>query len=88
VTRTSHHGAQMKEPETQHIQGVGSRALLGATVASAVLSGFGLLAVGRLPGPPGAAETGAQVVAWFREHRDSVRWSVWAYTVSAPLVAS
>src|SRR5229473_6011056 len=74
----------MKEPETQHIQGVGSRALLGATVAYAVLSGVGLLAVGTLPG---AAETGAQVVAWFREHRDSVRWSVWAYTVSAPLVA-
>ena len=29
----------------------------------------------------------AQVVAWFREHRDSVRWSVWAYTVSASMVA-
>ena len=50
MTGTGHHGAQMKEPETQHIRGVGSRALLGATVASAVLSGFGLLAVGTLPG--------------------------------------
>ena len=27
------------------------------------------------------------MVAWFREHRDSVRWSVWAYTVATPLVA-
>jgi len=27
------------------------------------------------------------VVGWFREHRDSVRWSVWAYTVATPLVA-
>jgi hypothetical protein len=54
------------------------------TVAYAVLSGVGLLAVGTLPG---AAETGEQMVAWFREHRDSVRWSVWAYTVATPLVA-
>jgi hypothetical protein len=77
-------GLKMKESETQHIQAVGSRALLGATGAYAVLSGVGLLAVGTLPG---AAETGAQVVAWFREHRDSVRWSAWAYTVATPLVA-
>jgi hypothetical protein len=53
-------------------------------VAYAVLSGVALIAVGTLPG---AAETGAQVVDWFREHRDSVRWSVWAYTVATPLVA-
>jgi hypothetical protein len=37
--------------------------------------------------PPGAADTGAQVVAWFREHRDGVRWFVWAGTVATPLVA-
>lgn len=74
----------MKEPGTEHAQGAGSRTLLGATVAYAVLSGVALLAVGTLPG---AAETGTRVVDWFREHHDSVRWSVWAYTVATPLVA-
>ena len=74
----------MKESGTEHAQGAGSRILLGATVAYAVLSGVALLAVGTLPG---AAETGTQVVDWFREHHDSVRWSVWAYTVATPLVA-
>jgi len=40
--------------------------------------GISLVALGTLPG---AADTGEQVVAWFREHRDGVRWSVWAMTV-------
>lgn len=53
-------------------------------MAYADRSGVALIAVGTLPG---AAETGAQVVGWFREHHDSVRWSVWAYTVATPLVA-
>jgi len=28
--------------------------------------------------PPSASDTGEQVVAWFREHRDGARWFVWA----------
>jgi hypothetical protein len=27
------------------------------------------------------------VVTWFREHRDSVRWGVWAWTVGIPAFA-
>ena len=60
---------------------VGSSPLLGATAAYAVLVGIGL---GVLGTAPAAAETGPQVVAWFREHRDGVRWSVWAFTVATP----
>jgi hypothetical protein len=36
---------------------------------------------------PAASETGAQVVSWFREHRESVPWGVWAFTVAAPAFA-
>jgi hypothetical protein len=43
------------------------------------------MGAGALGTPPGAADTGAQVVAWFREHRDGVRWSVWALTVATPV---
>jgi len=60
---------------------VGSGALLGATAAYAALVAIGLGALGTAPA---AAETGPQVVAWFREHRDGVRWSVWAFTVVTP----
>ena len=59
----------------------GSGALLGATAAYAVLALAGLAVVGTLPA---ASETGAQLVSWFREHRDVVRWGVWAFTVAAP----
>jgi len=72
----------------QHPQGkdgrVGSRVLVGAAVAASVLYLAGTVALGT---PPGAADTGAQVVAWFREHRDGVRWSMWAITVTGPLSA-
>jgi hypothetical protein len=78
----------MREPQTQPAQdkdgGVGSRALLGAAVIVAVLGGVALVSLGT---PPGAAETGAQVVVWFGEHRDSVQWFVWAITVATPLIA-
>lgn len=78
----------MQELETQPIQGdsgrVGSRALLGAAVAVFVLYAIGLVALGT---PPGASETDAQVVAWFREHGHSVRWFVWALTVATPPLA-
>ena len=80
--------AQMRESETQHNQSrqesVGSRALVGATVAYGVLVLAALIALGTLPA---AAETGAQVVAWFREHRDGVRWAVWLFTVATPSLA-
>jgi hypothetical protein len=63
---------------------VGSRALVGAAVTASVLYLAGTVALGT---PPEAADTGAQVVAWFREHRDGVRWFVWAITVNAPVFA-
>jgi hypothetical protein len=55
-------------------------AVLGATVAYAIAA----VALGT---PPGAADSGEQVVAWFREHRDGARWSAWALAIGAPLLA-
>jgi len=60
---------------------VGSRALLGATGAYALVGTLALAAFGTLPA---ASETGTQVVTWFREHGGLVRWGVWAFTVAAP----
>src|SRR5512146_489180 len=56
-----------------------SPALLAATVAYAVLIAAGLAALGTLPA---AADTGSQLVVWFREHRGAVRWAAWTFTVS------
>ena len=63
---------------------VGSRALVGAVVAATILYVASVVALGT---PPSASDTGAQVVDWFRAHREGVRWSVWALTVIAPLLA-
>jgi uncharacterized membrane protein len=52
---------------------VGSLALLAATIAYAIILGIGLLVLGT---PPAAAETGLQVVAWFRAHHNEARWVV------------
>ena len=78
----------MQRLEVPQIQGederVGSRALLGATAAYGILGVVALVAFGTLPA---SSETGEQLVTWFREHRDAVRWGVWAFTVAAPLFA-
>jgi hypothetical protein len=75
----------MQERETQYAQGqVGSRVLIGTAVATTILYVFAMAAVGT---PPSTADTGAQVVAWFREHSKGVRWFVWATTVNVPLAA-
>ena len=58
---------------------VRSHSLLGATVAYAVLVVAGLAAIGRFPA---ATETGEQLVAWFRENGQGVRWFVWTWTVA------
>jgi hypothetical protein len=58
-----------------------SRALIGATLAYGVALGVAASTSGTLPA---AAETGDQVVSWFREHADAMRWSVWALTVAIP----
>jgi len=63
---------------------VGSRALVGAAVVTGVLYLAGLVALGS---PPVAADSGAQVVAWLREHRDGARWYVWAITAGTPVGA-
>jgi len=78
----------MQEPQSQYSQlageSAGSRALLVATIAWAVLMGAGLVVLGT---PPAASETGEQVVAWFSENRDAARWFVWAMTVATPVLA-
>jgi len=78
----------MQEVETPPIPGdgerLGSQALLGAAAAVFALYAIGLVALGT---PPGASETGAQVVAWFREHGHSARLFVWALTVATPPLA-
>ncbi len=72
-------------PKADHLQDdngqMGSRALLAATLATAVLFIAGQAALGT---PPAAAETGAQVIAWLREHGQGVRWYVWMTTVGTP----
>jgi len=65
-------------------QPLGSRALLGATVAYALLVVVGLAAIGTFPA---ATESGEQLVAWFRENGGAVRWMVWAWTVAIPPLA-
>ena len=62
----------------------GSRALVGSAVAVAILSVAAVLVLGTRPG---ADDSGAQVVAWFREHHDGVRWFVWVITVGMPPTA-
>jgi hypothetical protein len=63
---------------------LGPRALVGVSLAVVGLYAAGAIALGT---PPTAADSGEAVAAWFREHRDGVRWSVWATTVNAPLLA-
>jgi len=77
---------QELDPHENHIKdgAVGSRALLAATMAVGILSVLSLSVWGV---PPAASETGPQVVAWFREHRDNARWFVWGLTVSMPPTA-
>jgi len=58
-----------------------SRALIGVTLAYGLAVGVALSTAGTFPA---AMETGDQVVTWFREHADAMRWSVWALTVSTP----
>jgi hypothetical protein len=58
---------------------VGSPTLLAAAAAVFILYMLGLIALGS---PPAATDAGGQVVAWFRSHRDGVRWAVWAATAS------
>lgn len=81
-------GSRVENTETRITPGeterTGSRALLAATIAYVLLLGAGLAGLGT---PPAAAETGEQVVAWFREHRDAARWFVWAVTVGTPPLA-
>jgi hypothetical protein len=78
----------VQEPETRHTdrkeEGVRSRVFVATVVATSVVYVAGLVAMGI---PPGADDTGTQVVAWFREHREGVRWYVWAVTISAPFFA-
>jgi Domain of unknown function (DUF4386) len=76
---------RLKVPQIQgEDERVGSRALLGATAAYGILGVVALVAFGTLPA---SSETGEQLVTWFRENRDAVRWGVWAFTVAAPLFA-
>ena len=70
----------MREAETP----MGSRALVGAGIAVGVLNVVAAIAQGTAPH---ATDTGPQLVAWFREHGDGVRWAVWALTVNLPAVA-
>ena len=75
----------MAKYETETIRAIdeplGSRPLLWATVAYAVFGVAGLVAVGTFPA---ATETSEQVVAWFRENGQGVRWFVWTWTVTIP----
>jgi hypothetical protein len=73
------------QPKANHFQEdkaqTGSRALIAATLATTVLFVAAQAALGT---PPAAAESGAQVIAWLREHGQAVRWYVWMTTVGTP----
>lgn len=71
-------------PQVRGRDEIGSRALLGVTGVYALLATLALAAFGTLPA---ASETGPQVVTWFRERGDVVRWGVWAFTAAAPVFA-
>ena len=74
----------MKAAETNNTQRGRSRALVGAAIGATALYALSVVALGT---PPRSADTGVQVIDWFREHRDDVRWSVWALTVLSPVLA-
>jgi hypothetical protein len=57
----------------------GSRVLLGATIGYGVLAGVTMATFGTVPA---AAETGADLVGWFRAYPNSIRLGVWAFTVA------
>jgi xanthosine utilization system XapX-like protein len=63
---------------------MGSRTLIWAVLAATVSYGFATAAMGS---PPPAAASGEQVVVWFSENADTVRWMVWALTITGPLLA-
>ncbi len=69
--------AQQHVPSTE--RPAGSYALLAATIVYVALIIAALAMAGTLPA---AAETGAQVVAWFREHRGAMLAATWAFTVA------
>lgn len=78
----------MQSPDARQARGRdehrGSHALLVATGAYGILAILGGLALAAFGTLPSASETGTQLVTWFRERGDSVRWGVWAFTVAAP----
>lgn len=62
----------------------GSRVLLAATIAYALLAALAGAAFGTLPA---ATESGAELVSWFRANPNSIRLGVWAATVALPAFA-
>lgn len=58
--------------------------LISAAAILTILYVAGTLSIGA---PPTATDSGAEVVEWFRQHREGVQWFVWATTISAPLSA-
>ncbi|HZR80742.1 MAG TPA: hypothetical protein VFD92_06575 [Candidatus Binatia bacterium] len=75
---------QLREAHREE-ERVGSRALLGAAVATALLYLMAVVAIGE---PPAAADSGQQVLAWFHDHGGAARWSTWALTLSIPAFAA
>ena len=69
--------AQQYVPSTE--RAAGSYALIAATV---IYVGLVVAALAMLGTLPAAAETGAQLVTWFGEHRDAMLAAAWAFTVS------
>lgn len=61
-----------------------SRALLGSTIGFVVLYGAAVVALGN---PPGADDSGTQIVDWMSQHGGAVRLSVWLATLATPLFA-
>lgn len=81
ATGTGAYARRVLDRTSERSTGGGQNALVTSAVLVTIAYAFSVIAAGE---PPHAADTGAQVVAWFRAHRDGVRWSTWALTVAAP----
>jgi hypothetical protein len=66
------------------VRSVRSPILLVTAIAVLVVSVFGTAVLGTAPA---ASESGAGVIAWFRDHATGVRWFVWAGSIGVPLYA-
>jgi len=73
----------MQEPPSDNVR-VGSWPLLAAAVTAVIFYGVGLAELGAAPS---ASESASQLVKWFVDNGDNIRWFVWCIAVATPSLA-